>query len=353
MSGSTGNDRIEGRETFDHILESYKEFIKNYPLFVKIDTTGSYNSDLSKTSFGDMDLVVHFDYTKDKDVMDDIEYALEKNNKKKRPDDTTTVIKRIVKKHFMDWLDKAPETKVVPFAPGPDGNNKHAGKRFGNTGELVTISYKADDETPAAQIDNMVALDDNEYVFKKQFLDMPAAKQGLMLGLVKSIMDQDGPEEVLARVGIDVDLEDGWEYEFNLSSKALTLRKVKYDPEAKKNGKYKVLERETIKSWANYDILDKLLGAEFSLDDDFETLVNKTVKKISTFPPSKQKEVAKRIFGTFASMITVKAGEVGKPKGDAKIQATQYLADALGIQWTPPGGVEESFSMYDIAALFL
>ena len=50
MSGSTGADRIQSREHFKKFLVSYESLLKKFPGFVSIKPSGSYNSNLNKTS---------------------------------------------------------------------------------------------------------------------------------------------------------------------------------------------------------------------------------------------------------------------------------------------------------------
>jgi hypothetical protein len=341
MSGSTGNEKIQGRDTFARILETYKEFLAPYPLLVNggVDTTGSYNSDQAKTTFGDMDLVVNLDYTVDEELVNEIGILLEKEQIKKRIRPDSTVIKGAVKKHLAKWLMDNNDGRIVAFVGSK--------KMFGNTGELITISFQADNDTPPCQIDNMVALDETEFIFKKEFLDMAAAKQGLMLGLVKTAMQEDGVAEVLQRIGLDVESElpHGTEYEFNLSSKELTLRRVEYDIDMYDQGDFKEVSRKAIKTWTDFSILEKLLGNEYKLTDDFETLIEIADKKLKN-PRSRG-----RVLGVFKSMITVKKGELGKPKGDAKLVAIKRMEDTFGNGQSSTPIVEES--RFAVAARFL
>ena len=352
MSGSTGNEKIQGRVTFEHILATYEKFISSYPLLPSastakhVQTTGSYNSDQAKTSFGDMDLVVELDYTKDEALIDEIGILLEKEKLKKRPRGDSTVIKGAVKKHFAQWLMDNNDGRIVAF--------KGSTKMFGNTGELITISFAADADTPPCQIDNMVALSETEFVFKKEFLDMAAAKQGLMLGLVKTAMQEDGIAEVLNRIGLDIEtnLPHGTEYEFNLSSKELTLRKVEYDIEMYDKGEFKELSRVAVKTWTDFSILEKLLGGKYKLTDDFETLIAIADKKL------KKARSRGRVIGVFKSMISVKKGEETlpngepNPKGVAKRLAIKQMEDTFGKP-APTDRIMQEESVYNTAAKFL
>jgi len=162
MSGVAGADRVKSRQDFQHFLQDYKRLISLFPGFVSVTPSGSFNSNLEKQDFGDIDLIVHI----------------------KSPLD-----KAQVKKQLQAFFMKEPETKIVPFS-----SEKHAGKRTYNAGELVSVRYHDDELGYSAQIDNIIALDQSEATFKQQFLDMPAEKQGLVLGLVKIATIETDPQ---------------------------------------------------------------------------------------------------------------------------------------------------------------
>lgn len=283
MSGVAGADRVKSRQDFAQFLTSYKDLISQFPGFVSINPSGSYNSNPNKMDFGDIDLIVHIKSNKDKAT---------------------------VKKELQAFFHAQPETRIVPFS-----SEKHAGKRSYNAGELVSIRYHDDQLGYSAQIDNIVALDQYEMSFKQHFLDMPAEKQGLVLGLVKVATIETAPAILFKKLGINAPTELGTdqEYEFNLSSVKLELRKVVYEP-----GTFKQLEREIIWSSQNWEDLQKLLY-QYDLDASFEELLNKT-KQVIKNPRSSQ-----RIQGVFASMITVKSGEVGTAKGAGKEAALDKI----------------------------
>jgi len=275
-SGVAGADRVKSREDFAQFLKSYKELISQFPGFVSLQPSGSYNSNPNKTDFGDIDLIVHIESDKDKAV---------------------------VKKELQAFFHAHPETKIVPFS-----SEKHSGKRSYNAGELVSVRYHDDDLGYSAQIDNIVAMDQKELSFKQQFLDMPAEKQGLVLGLVKIAAIETDPTILFKRLGINVraDTAADQEYEFNLSSVKLELRKVTYEP-----GTFKQQDREVLWVSQNWQDLQKLLY-QYDLSQSFEELLSAS-KTIIKNPRSNQ-----RMQGVFASMITVKSGEVGTAKGAGK-----------------------------------
>lgn len=293
MSGVAGADRVKSRQDFQQFITSYKNLIAKFPGFQGMNPSGSYNSDMSKNDFGDIDLVVHI--TSDKD-------------------------KATVKKELQAFFHAQPETVIVPFS-----SEKHAGKRSYNAGELVSVRYHDDRLGYSAQIDNIIALDQTEATFKQQFLDWPAEKQGLILGLVKIAAIETEPAVLFKKLGISAptQLEQNQEYEFNLSSVELQLRLVTYDPELLSQGQYKQTGRETVWTSRNFDDIQKLLY-QYNLDAGFDQLLAQS-KKVIKNPRSNA-----RMQGVFGSMITVKSGEVGTAKGANKIAALDKIKNTLG-----------------------
>jgi hypothetical protein len=288
MSGSTGADRIQSREHFKQFLASYTKIIKQYPGFVSMTPSGSYNSDPSKDSFGDIDIVVHIESDDDKTK---------------------------VKKELAAYLSKLPDSTIVPFQSA-----KHMGKKINNTGEIVTVRYHDDKLNYSVQIDNIIALDKTEAKFKIKFLDFPAETQGLLLGLVKvaSIENPLGP--LFKKMNIDAPstLPKDEEYEFNLSSIELQLRHVVYEPNSFK-------QKSRVVVWKSRDFADiKKLLSGYDLNAPFDDLLHQVKTKLKN-PRSKN-----RVVGVFKSMITSKSGEIGTPKGDAKEKAREEITKALG-----------------------
>ena len=276
MSGVAGADRIKSRNDFKQFLATYEKVVSRFPGFVSMTTSGSYNSDPAKNDFGDIDLIVHIQSEKDKPT---------------------------VKKELQAFLQSQPDTVIVPFT-----SEKHAGKRSYNAGELVSVRYHDDQLGYSAQIDNIVALDQTEATFKQQFLDLPAEKQGLILGLVKIATIETDPQKLFKSLGITAPVltEPNEEYEFNLSSVEIQLRKVTYKP-----GTYEQLGREVIWTSRNFDDLKKILY-QYNLDATFDELLAQS-KQVIKNPRSNA-----RMQGVFSSMITVKSGEVGTAKGAGK-----------------------------------
>ena len=283
MSGVAGADRIKSRNDFKQFLASYQKLIAKFPGFVSMNTSGSYNSDLNKNDFGDIDLIIHLKSDKDKAA---------------------------VKKELQAFLQAQPDTVIVPFT-----SEKHAGKRSYNAGELVSIRYHDDTLGYSAQIDNIIAMDETEATFKQQFLDLPAEKQGLILGLVKIATIETDPQKLFKSLGIGAPALDdpNAEYEFNLSSVELQLRKVTYKP-----GTYEQIGREVIWTSRNFDDLKKVLY-QYNLDATFDELLAHSKQTIKN-PRSNA-----RMQGVFGSMITVKSGEVGTAKGAGKEAALDKI----------------------------
>ena len=292
-SGVAGADRVKSRQDFQQFITSYKNLISKFPGFQGMNPSGSYNSDMNKNDFGDIDLVVHIANNKDKAT---------------------------VKKELQAFFHAQPETVIVPFS-----SEKHAGKRSYNAGELVSVRYHDDQLGYSAQIDNIIALDQSEATFKQQFLDWPAEKQGLILGLVKIAAIETEPAVLFKKLGItaETQLDQNQEYEFNLSSVELQLRLVTYDPELLSQGQYKQTGREVIWTSRNFDDIQKLLY-QYNLDAGFDQLLDQS-KKVIKNPRSNA-----RMQGVFGSMITVKSGEVGTAKGANKIAALDKIKNTLG-----------------------
>ena len=288
MSGSTGADRIQSREHFKKFLVSYENLIKKFPGFVSIEPSGSYNSNPNKTEFGDIDLITHIKSDKDKTLL---------------------------KKELAKYLESLPDSVVVPF-----GSDRYKGKRSLNTGEIVTIRYHDSELNYSVQIDNIIALDKTEADFKKKFLDFAAEKQGLILGLVKVATIEQPLGTLFAKLGIKAptELPKDEEYEFNLSSIELQLRHAVYEPDS-----FKQKSRTVVWKSRNFEDIKKILN-KYNLDVDFDTLL-KQVKKNIKNPRSKN-----RIKGVFSSMITVKSGEIGTPKGADKVKALHKINAVLG-----------------------
>jgi hypothetical protein len=122
------------------------------------------------------------------------------------------------------------------------------------------------------------------------------------------------------KLGIRVpgQLEENQEYEFNLSSVELQLRKVTYE-----SGTFKQADREILWTSRSFEDLQKLLY-QYDLSLPFDKLLSQS-KQILKNPRSNA-----RMQGVFGSMISVKSGEVGTPKGAEKTAALDQIRSTFG-----------------------
>ena len=287
MSGVAGADRIRSRQDFQQFMSSYWYLISQFSKPTYMAPTGSYISDLNKQTFGDMDLVVCF---------------------------RTKITKSTLKQHLVEFFHNQPEEIIVPFS-----NPKYLDRRTYNSGEIVTVRYYDKELKYSVQIDNIIATNDNEAKFKIGFLNMPASIQGLVLGLVKVAILENSANELFGRLGIADPglLKSDQEYEFNLSSSELQLRRVQYE-----SGTYKQASREILWTTTEFQQVKNLLGMEH-FDYKFVELVSKINSEIKN-PRSRE-----RIKGLFASMISVKCGEVGTVKGAEKENSLELVKKIL------------------------
>ena len=284
MSGVAGAERIKSREDFSQFIKSYSNVISKFPGFVSITPSGSYVSNLSKQDFGDIDLITHIQSFKDKAT---------------------------IKKELAEYLLSLPANIIVPFESA-----KYKGKRVYNSGEIISVRFYDKQLGYSAQIDNVIALDKEEANFKENFLNLPAEKQGIILGLVKVATLETDPKILFQKLGIKtkLDIEDNQEYTFNLSSSELQLRLITYKPSS-----YEEENREIV--WRSKDFfnIEKLLP-QFDLEVPFEDLLQQANSKLKN-PRSK-----KRVAGLFSSMISIKSGEIGTEKGATKQKALDVIS---------------------------
>lgn len=284
MSGVAGGNRILRQDVQATFNKYVSEVLSTIPGFKKASLSGSVKAG-SKADFGDLDVITWFE-----------------------GDD-----KREVKQRIIDAISKLPNNIIVPFK-----SEKYTGRRYYNSGELISVLFPIEgQEDQYIQVDNIIALTEEESVFKGSFLDLPAEKQGLLLGLTKVILLEENPDEVFRRMGISnlPPLEKGEEYEFNLSSVKLALRKVKLE-------NFKEVAREEIWSTTNWGTI-KILFRGFNIDGSFEDLLDDIARKLTN---ARSKN---RVAGIFRSMISVKSGEVGTAKGKGKEDALEKVAQTL------------------------
>lgn len=284
MSGVAGGNRILKQDVQATFNKYVNEVLSTIPGFKKASLSGSVKAG-SKADFGDLDIITWFE-----------------------GDD-----KKEVKQRIIDAIAKLPSNVIVPFK-----SEKYAGRRYYNSGELISVLYPIEGKTDEfIQVDNIIALTEEESVFKGSFLDLPAEKQGLLIGLAKVILLEENQDEVFRRMGIQnlPQLAQDEEYEFNLSSVKLSLRKVKLE-------NFREVAREEIWSTTNWGTI-KILFRGFNIDGSFEDLLDDISKRL-TNPRSKN-----RVAGIFKSMVSVKSGEVGTPKGKGKEDALEKVAQTL------------------------
>ncbi len=276
MSGVTGGDRILKKDILN-ITNSYINILKKFPKFITYEISGSLAS--SKMDCGDIDLIIQFN-----------------DNDKKN-----------LKADLIKFLMKLPSNIILPFK-----NNKYKNKRYYNSGEIITILFPQN-STKCVQIDNIIALSTEELFFKKNFLNLPAEKQGLILGLMKTILIENTTSDLIKEIP---KLTKNQELEFNLSSSSLELRKMTL------GNNYKILKKEVIWKSTNWDDVKHLL-ANYQIDSSFEDLLTDIKSKL------KHKRSFNRIIGLFNSMVSVKSGEIGTPKGEKKQKAKKMVTKLL------------------------
>jgi len=284
MSGVAGGNRISKqyvKQTFDNFVD---QVLKKIPGFEKASLSGSIKVGI-KPDYGDIDCIALF-----------------------QGDD-----KKEVKQRIIESITKLPQDVILPFK-----SEKYAGRRYYNSGEIISVLFPiSGDLGKTIQVDIIISLSETEHVFKNSFLDISAEKQGLLLGLAKAILIEESPQSAFQRLKINniPPLAEDEEYEFNLSSVKLTLRKVKLKD-------FKEIAREDI--WNSPDWNDvKKLFVNYNINGSFEELLDDLSSKL------KNQRSKNRIAGTFRSMVSVKSGELGTPKGDPKEAALKEVARTL------------------------
>ena len=284
MSGVAGGNRIQKADVQATFNKYIDQVLKTIPGFKKASLSGSVKAG-SKADYGDLDIVTWFEGEDKKEV----------------------------KQRIIDAVTKLPNSIIVPFK-----SEKYTGRRYYNSGELISVLFPIEGKVDEfIQVDNIIALTEEESVFKGSFLDLPAEKQGLLIGLAKVILLEQDPEEVFRRMGISniPELGEGEEFEFNLSSVKLSLRKVKLE-------NFREVAREDIWSTANWGQI-RILFQGFNIDGSFEDLLDDIARKLTN---ARSKN---RIAGIFKSMVSVKSGEVGTAKGKGKEDALEKVAQTL------------------------
>jgi cytidyltransferase-like protein len=285
MSGSIGANRIP-RSAVEATLKAYTDkVLRKFPGFKSAKISGSYNTSV-KPDHGDLDLVIHIE-----------------------GDETD---KKILKQKFVAFLNSLSE--IPPFKSG-----RHIGKKSAGTGDIVITQFPIEGYPDlTVQIDNMIVMSEQESDYRKSFLDLPAEKQGLLVGLAKAILLEEDPQAIFSRLGIKnvPELDDNQEFEFNLSNKGLTLRLVTLGDNFKETG------RNDIWDSFNWNDVEKLFK-NYNLNGSWEDLLDDIKNKLQN-PRSKN-----RVKGVFNSLVVVNAGEAGTPKGDNKLKAKEKVSATL------------------------
>ena len=282
MSGAAGGTRIP-RSAVEQTVKDYtNNILSKIEGFKDAKLSGSYNRP-EKEDFGDIDIIV----------------TIETDKSKKE-----------IKKMISDLFQSLSDQELPPLQ-----NPKYKGRKYINHGEMVSNLYPISgipDEF--VQIDNIISLSQEEGEFKKTILDYPAEIQGLVLGLVKTPLLEESPEEVFKRLNITDIPEAGedQEYEFHIDTSGLTLRLVTY------GDNYKILNSNIVWQSRNFEDVKKLLK-DYNLNGTFEDII-KTVKSL------KNERSKNRLKGYFKKSIKVGAAEKGTPKGDTKQKALDTVA---------------------------
>jgi nicotinamide mononucleotide adenylyltransferase len=291
MSGSIGANRIP-REAVENTFNAFiDKVLKKFPGFKTAKISGSYNTTV-KPDHGDLDLVIHIENSE--------------TDKKK------------LKQNFASFLNSLPDDIIPPFRSG-----RHKDKKSAGTGDIVITQFPIEGFPGlTVQIDNMIVVSEQESVYRKSFLDLPAEKQGLLVGLAKTILLEEDPDEIFSRLHITnlPKLKPNQEFEFNLSNKGLTLRLVTLGDDYR--------EKERTEVWNSFEWSDVLtLFKNFDLSGNWEKLLTNVKDKLKN-PRSKN-----RVKGVFKSLVVINTGEEGTSKGEAKKAAiakvSQVLSEAL------------------------
>lgn len=281
MSGSIGGSRIKKECVIPTYLKYVNEILKNFPGYTSSHITGSYNTGLKK-DHGDIDLVVYI-----------------------KGDD----IKRI-KKEFKKYLDSL---DLPVFVSG-----KNVGKKSQMYGSIITCGYPiVGDENNYVQIDNVIVNSGESARFQKNFLDLDAAKQCLLIGLTRIIFPY-----VCYKLNLDIfdkleNISENQEYEFVLSTAGLSLRKVTLNDEMKE------LDRKEVWRTDDWNYVEWLLS-DFDINKTYDELlfdVDKFTKK--------DQRSRNRIIGIMKSMINIGPGEIGTEKSNYKQNSIKLIENIL------------------------
>lgn len=292
MSGSIGGDRIKRAQVQPTVDRYEEEVLKKFPGYQKYEITGSYNAG-TKSDHGDIDLCI---WINGSDI-------------------------KAVKKNFKKFLENLPEDVTPMFRFG-----RNRGERAQLYGSIVTCQTPIfGDEEKFVQVDNIIVLTKQELDFQKTFLNLNAQLQTLVTGLVR-VLDTKKKEQAFKKLGISElpDLEGNQEFEFVVSTQALSLRKVTLNDEMRQTKKEEI--------WRTFDwglveeLLNISLNGKYDPKLSYEELLDVTADVYRG-----DERARKRICGIIKSMINVGPGEVGTPKGDGKIAGIKLAYQKLNV----------------------
>lgn len=282
MSGSIGGSRIK-RESVRSTFNNYvNEVLNGFPGFVKAEITGSYNAGI-KDDHGDLDLVIlvrGFDL-------------------------------KLVKKNFRNYINSISDRMPV-FSKG-----NHIGEVSQMYGSIVTCGWWIDEGDDWVQVDNIIVLSEQDMEFQREFLNLDAPKQALLMGLIRVILNKIDIYSLFDKTTLGKKNGDQ-EYEFVLSSSGLSLRLVTL------NEDYKELDRKEIWRITDWNLVKTLIRGLINLNDPYEQILSDIYSMFYNDDRS-----CRRIVGIMKSMIKVGPGEVGTLKGFGKENAIMMAEKML------------------------
>lgn len=304
MSGAAGGSRIN-KEDLKATIRSYRDnVLKPLGLDKSYNITG-VRSRPEKQIFGDIDIVVSF------------------------PGGDKKELKQEVAK-FIQQLNDIP---VIPSK----------GKKYFIHGSIVSTLYPiAGKENEFVQIDNIITTSKQEGKFVYKMLDLPAEKQALAMGLVKTVFEEinekfegEQRERQLQNLFNTLGIknpekpEEGEEYDFHLAASGdtprLALRIIPDGSTAKGREIWHSNSFEDVKKVI--DVINTTSNLNIDIEKDtFEQLIEK-IKKLNS-------ESIKRLKGMFDTNVRVGPAEKELEKGIKKQQNKDTVA-ALEEKYNP------------------
>ncbi len=291
MSGAAGGSRIRKEELKATIQDYRDKVLKPLNLDKSYRVTG-VKSRPDKDTFGDIDIVLSFDNS-NSEYKDDL--------KKQRA---------YLKQELAKYIS---QITSIPDIPHKDN------KKYFLHGNTVSILYPiAGREGEYVQIDNIISVGEEEGKFTYGMLDLPAEKQALAAGLMKTVVNELSVKQLQSlfkELGIkDIpELGDNQEYDFNLSTTELTLLIA-----TKRQNDGKVIWKST--KMSDVETILKTLGIDIKKDK-----FNEIVAKIKKFKNEKGRSL-ERLKGLFHRMVNIGDAEVGTKKGDDKKDFKKTIA---------------------------